>query len=694
MPEGLLAVRKVHPARTLSWHLAVMTAGLLIPVLLLAGTIAALHIRAERARLHADALDAARAIAVAVDRELAGMIGMAEVLGLSRSLRRGALDSFAERAEEMHRVLGLNVMVRDMTGQQVVNSHLPPGSPLPRHTPRYTPPFDGRARITDLLEGTTAQRTIFAAYIGVPDQVGTERYVLYLTASPERLQRVLEQIVLPEGWAVAVLDARHRIVVRSPDPEHFAGRQSASMGPPGWRDRADAVWRARNLDGTEVMVATVSSRLSDWRVSVLVPEQLAAAPLRRSLQALGVLALVLATLALALGALVARRIAGAVKALARAAEGIPRGEAPVAPETPVREVNEVGAVMAGAATELLGRTAALAESEARLARAVVAGRIATWEWSAATGRLTGSPGREWLYGHKAGEVATWDDVMNATVPEDRARIAAAVRDALRRNGTGIFDVDFRVTAQDGSARWLRSQATVLERDADGRAVRVAGVTLNVTEQRQIEERERLLARELDHRAKNVMAVVQSLLMLSPRARPTADFVRDFSGRIAAMARAHDLLSAGGWGEVELRALLEGELAPYAGVGLAMQLEGPRVMLRGHCVQSLAMVLHELATNAGKHGALSRPEGRLAVRWTAAPEGGVMLSWTERGGPPLAGAEPSPNFGMRLISRTMAAIAGSGSSFRWEAEGLECHFHLGTWCIASVAMAETLAAAES
>ncbi|WP_395444664.1 HWE histidine kinase domain-containing protein [Caulobacter sp. UC70_42] len=186
------------------------------------------------------------------------------------------------------------------------------------------------------------------------------------------------------------------------------------------------------------------------------------------------------------------------------------------------------------------------------------------------------------------------------------------------------------------------------------------------------ETERLLIREVDHRAKNVLAVVQSLAQLTPF-HSKEQYVEALSGRIGSLARAHSLLSNARWSGVDLHDLLRLELDPYRcadGVGGEEQLviEGPPVLIDAQGAQSLALVLHELATNASKYGALARPEGRLSVTWRWDGDGALRLVWREE-----AGARVTPpqrrGFGSTLIESAVKQAAAR-VTLDWRPEGLE------------------------
>jgi two-component sensor histidine kinase len=163
-----------------------------------------------------------------------------------------------------------------------------------------------------------------------------------------------------------------------------------------------------------------------------------------------------------------------------------------------------------------------------------------------------------------------------------------------------------------------------------------------------------------------------------RAEDPADFAAAVEGRVAALARAHGLLARGRWAGAELHAVAEAEIAPYRGGAQARAaLRGPRVILAPDAVQPLSMVLHELATNAAKHGALSTPGGRVDLRWETDPTTGELrLAWAETGGPALRATPTRRGFGSTLIEAAACGQLGGGFSVEWRPEGLRCELRVG------------------
>jgi two-component sensor histidine kinase len=180
----------------------------------------------------------------------------------------------------------------------------------------------------------------------------------------------------------------------------------------------------------------------------------------------------------------------------------------------------------------------------------------------------------------------------------------------------------------------------------------------------------MLVAELNHRVKNILAVVQSVASRTVASSPSiGQFRTAFEGRLRAISLAHDILTQLRWGEVDLEHLVGRSLAPYRG-GARVAWSGPTLLLAAQSVVSLAMVLHELSTNAAKYGAFSNGLGRVEIAWRPLGDGTAELTWTEREGPRLSG-EPAPGFGNKLISRVMSYDLQGSAKMRYEPEGLAC-----------------------
>lgn len=213
---------------------------------------------------------------------------------------------------------------------------------------------------------------------------------------------------------------------------------------------------------------------------------------------------------------------------------------------------------------------------------------------------------------------------------------------------------------------------------------------DITERKLAEEHQTMLVAELNHRVKNILAVVQSVASQTITSSGSLDqFKSAFEGRVHAIALAHDILTRQRWGEVELEHLVAQSLAPYRGDD-RVTWSGPRLLLEAQSVVSLAMVLHELSTNAAKYGAFANGSGRVEIVWTGSDGGMAELVWCENGGPPVT-REPKPGFGNKLISRVISYDLQGKATLRFEPDGLRCRL---TFRRAGASEAERAAAVQA
>jgi PAS domain S-box-containing protein len=221
-------------------------------------------------------------------------------------------------------------------------------------------------------------------------------------------------------------------------------------------------------------------------------------------------------------------------------------------------------------------------------------------------------------------------------PDDLARVWAAVEAALDPADPKPYAVEFRHRRADGEVRWVEAHGLV-DFDGTGReqhAVCMVGTTQDITERKLREEREHLLTREINHRAKNMLSVVDAIARQTA-ARDPEHFVDRFSERIQALSANQDLLIKHAWRGVEVEDLVRAQLAPFAGLlGSRIVLSGPKLRFNAAAAQAIGLALHELSTNAGKYGALSTDTGRVSVGWRSGDDT-VTMSWTERDGPPVS-----------------------------------------------------------
>ena len=321
---------------------------------------------------------------------------------------------------------------------------------------------------------------------------------------------------------------------------------------------------------------------------------------------------------------------------------------------------------------------ALNESEARLQEALMAGHVVAFTWDPRSGLSQRSANTPQILGleQRAGADRQRNDFLARVHSDDRVGFAAQIKGLRPDNAS--YSASFRFIRPDGREVWLEETGNA-EFDAGGRLLRLRGLTQDITDHKQAQERQRLLVRELDHRVKNALA---SVAAVAQRAREGSgsmdDFLKAFDGRIQSMAGAHAMLSRSQWHGVRLADLVHNELAPYVGE-TSTSVEGPDVLLTAEATQPMAIVLHELATNASKYGALATPHGRISVRWDWQQDGRaprrLMLEWIEETRGPAVAAPSQIGYGVRTIRNLIPYELDGTVDLAFDASGLRCRMEL-------------------
>src|ERR1700723_2714288 len=309
-------------------------------------------------------------------------------------------------------------------------------------------------------------------------------------------------------------------------------------------------------------------------------------------------------------------------------------------------------------SELEESTARLVESEQRRSMAIAAGKMGSWDWDWVNGDWMWDEGQYQICGVDPKHFQVTSENIQALLhPQDANQMRRAF--AQFAKGATSYETEFRFVRPDGELRWCVGTAAATI-DKNGRVVRVSGVTVDITERKRAEERQNLLTREVDHRAKNALALAQSIVRLT-RAQDVKAYVQAVEGRINALARVHTILSLSSWQGAEIKKLIIEELAPYS-MGGQIKVCGAEVQLQPATAQTLALALHELVTNSAKYGALSALSGQLSVMWQVEADVLTIL-WEERDGPAVV--EPvSRGFGTRSVIASIESQLGGQAEFDW------------------------------
>jgi PAS domain S-box-containing protein len=302
----------------------------------------------------------------------------------------------------------------------------------------------------------------------------------------------------------------------------------------------------------------------------------------------------------------------------------------------------------------------------RLDLAVEASGLGLWEYDVRAERAVWSDRTKALYGLPTDAEIDFDHWFERLIhPDDRADMEAAYLAAVERLD-GTFSVEHRTVAPDGAVRWVLAHGRVV-RDEVG-PVRVLGTVLDITERQEAEERRRLVANELAHRSKNGLAMIMAIIQQSAR---TAETVKDYEAvlisRIGAMARSQDLVT-GSVGPLTLGDLFASTLEPFDASRFRIDPTLVDHEVNADVALMVALLVHELGTNATKYGALSAPAGRVELTSVPAAPGMAAVVWRESGGPAVA-PPTRTGFGARLIEAALRAYGGSARA-QFPASGLE------------------------
>lgn len=279
-------------------------------------------------------------------------------------------------------------------------------------------------------------------------------------------------------------------------------------------------------------------------------------------------------------------------------------------------------------------------------------------------------GAERLFGYAAEEALGM--AIGAIIPEDRQEEMLAVFNRLQ-GGERVEPFDTVRRHKEGTLIDVSLSVSPI-RNLDGQIVGACAITREITERKRSEERIAMLAREAEHRTKNVLQAVQTVVHLS-QAQTAEDLKQIIEGRIHALANAHALLAETRWIDADLSKLARQELAPYLQQERPRaRIDGPQVPVLPSVAQAIAMIFHELTTNAAKYGALSEINGHVEIKWTRLSDNRLRLSWIETGGPVIT--QPSRRgFGRHVMETLIKLDLGGKLHFDWRAKGLLCEIEI-------------------
>ncbi len=324
------------------------------------------------------------------------------------------------------------------------------------------------------------------------------------------------------------------------------------------------------------------------------------------------------------------------------------------------------------------RTKELEHSKARFEALVRASAQVVWTYDAKAETFEDSPSWRLFTGQSPKELkgSGWLDAIH---PDDRSRTLAAWREALQTQR--MYSVEYRLRHAPSGWRWTAAKAIPLA-SGNGDRREWVGMNTDIDERRRSEDHMQFVMKELSHRTKNLLTVIFSMARQTARHRCSRDFIADFGERIQGLSRSHDLLVSTNWMGAPLDEHLRAQLRPFTALdSRQIRFSGPRLMLKPAATQALGLAFHELATNAAKHGALKRPDGRIQVTWGVETKEGIevfRLLWREESQSPEPLKVTEAGFGYTVLTRVVPdALSGEvkhrldKGGISWEIEAPLC-----------------------
>lgn len=657
------------PARL---HLLGIIAAAVVPLWLFGAYLLGQYALTERQRYDREALQVARTISLIVEGHLGNLLTVVEGLAKSSALENNDLEQFREEARRLVNRTDRVIALQDLGGRHLFSTNVAYGTTVPAI------PFSPR----DIENAKAGQRIVSGVFpnpvsdeyriaIGLPIRSpSNQEWLLAITIPTNGLRDIMLPAV-PEGWIIGIGDRDGRYVARSQMHEQMTGKP----GLPEYLNKvvgSSGTFTSQNFQGLTLLAGYYRSNFSGWFYSANVPLKVVQAPLWKSVVAIAFAGLAAVLFSAALAYVAGDRFAKATAALASRAKELGQGK-PVA--TLTTSVREFGIV----ADSLIAAERTLSERSNELQAVLETVPVAVW--------FTYDPnGREVIRNRFAAELmglpgdtdrhfGAPDLVIDTMAFHDGREVSREDRPLTRAmRGEQTDNQEFTYVLPSGLTRILLTSARSI-RDSKGNILGAVQVSLDISERHRAEEHRRLLVRELNHRVKNTLAVVQSIANQTLRgASDLREANSALSSRLASLAQAHDILTHENWSGAELEEVVGTSIRPHEEID-RFEITGPPVRLRPSLALSLAMAFHELATNAIKYGALSNNTGRVSISWTLkATEGKrrLRIKWKERGGPPVQPTDRK-GFGTRMLRQILSSEPGGSVEMGLDEAGLVCIF---------------------
>lgn len=634
----------------------------------------------ERTRIENQTLDVTQALSITIDREIYGLQRAAEIISYSNILRNGRFDILQTTLRDMAAELKIVISIYDPEAKLLVSSDTAHIADIPLLTKADLKQVSAEkpTYVSGIMRTEQADPYYFTVLRPVIVE-GRVQYYLALTMEAQRISDILNMRDIHKNWTAFVVDQNDRVLARSSNSEDYSGELIPESLRAETRDM-EGYWGGRILDGNQVFGYYIRSELSGWRTAIGVnraelnrPVWIAFAYFILSLTGTVFLSVLLA-------GFFGRRISRPVRKLAAQAKAV--GDVPaVKPlNSGIAELDVVSAALAEADKRNRTKELRLLEAQLRLQMALDAGNIGVWEYNPDDAEVTLDGRASHMLAFEDRHKINFDtDFIPLVHDQDKQRVATALAQALQSGD--IVRETFRIRDEDQPhPLWVTGIGRRIYTDSGKPSV--LGLIVNVTaEQMALQQRE-VVAQELNHRLKNMFAIIISLMNLSARGKTDVqDYVSQMRERMTALAGAFTLTYQGNTTalstqtHISLNDLLSRLAEPYGFVDQErIRITGEALLCPVGHVTPISLVFHELVTNAVKHGALSVPQGHVEIRLKKLPPF-MTIEWLEVHGPEIIQEPSTRGFGSRL--KQMSIDVQMQGSFKevWAKEGLICIIQL-------------------
>ena len=657
-------IERANRPKTIRFEIVSLVAIILIPLVAVITLLAVNLANTKRQLIEVELVDIAGQVTTMADREVANTVGMLLGLATSGDLVTGELADFKKHAAALAtRPRIVQVWAFNKNGKAVSAARPDQATSVDPDVIRRV--FAGHRVVSTVRgEGLKNATVVVAVPVIVDDRVifgvAAEIHIDYLS-------KFFAAAGLKEDWAAAIVDVNGRYVARSLDAERRVGQLARpELGEAARRANETGTFDNVTYEGVSVLNAFRRSPLTGWTTVIAVPKAALTAPLKRYIAYLSLGGATILLLTLILASAQAARIAEPVRNLSRSATALVEGRKFPEAKHRIYELDEVRLAFERAIAHSAHLSALVASSGDAIMSVGLDGNIKTW-----------NAGAETLFGYSAKEIIGQPKTL--LVPQDereefqrqRAEVlsgrsvrAETVR--LRRNGT-------RVDVTLNSAPICRP---------GGEIVAISSIIHDISARKTAERQLQFLMRELSHRSKNQLAIVQAIAsQMALSANSVDEFMSRFRTRLQGLAASHDLLISRDWTGVALADLVRRQIETFVDTSReTIEIAGPSLHLTVSATEAIGLALHELATNSAKYGALSVPNGRLKVAWSLEPKTGepavVVLEWSEMEGPPVLPPKKK-GFGSLVIERMVTKAVNGKVRLEFAPTGL--HWRLEFPC---------------